>query len=211
MLKRLIFDLDNTLFPFEEEYWNTVKETFEEEKLAYTKETLPKFKEAIRTYEDYYPMYKKETMRKHLEDNLNRNLTDTFIDTWIRKLQKCAPKTIEPEVIETLKYLYQKYEMIVLTNWFTDQQQERIKNASLAKYFQKVIGTDTVLNKPSKEAFILSCGPHRPNECMMIGDSLKTDIIGAKEAGLNVIYLNKNDEKTNYPSIKEITELKEIL
>jgi FMN phosphatase YigB (HAD superfamily) len=45
----------------------------------------------------------------------------------------------------------------------------------------------------------------------MIGDSLTTDILGAKEAGLQVIYLNTKQEKTNYPSIKELIELKEML
>jgi FMN phosphatase YigB (HAD superfamily) len=137
MIKRVIFDLDNTVIPFKEEYWNTVKETFEEENILYTNQTLIQFREIIGTYEDNYPMYNKETMRKHLEKHLHIHLTETFIDTWICNLKKCVPDNIDNKTIEILEYLSKKYELLILTNWFTEQQKERIERAGLGIILKK--------------------------------------------------------------------------
>ena len=44
MIKRIIFDLDNTLITWKEEYWNAVNRTFEKLDLKYTDEDIEKIK-----------------------------------------------------------------------------------------------------------------------------------------------------------------------
>jgi FMN phosphatase YigB (HAD superfamily) len=82
-------------------------------------------------------MYNKETMRKHLEKHLHIHLTETFIDTWICNLKKCVPDNIDNKTIEILEYLSKKYELLILTNWFTEQQKERIERAGLGIILKK--------------------------------------------------------------------------
>lgn len=51
-IKRIIFDLDNTLIDWKEEYWNSVREAFIEMNLQYNDDTLKKVKRAVDMYED---------------------------------------------------------------------------------------------------------------------------------------------------------------
>ena len=113
---------------------------------------------------------------------------------------------------DVVKYLCKKYELVVLTNWFTEQQKERLKNYKIEPYFKNVIGTDFILNKPNKESFIYACSPYDPSKCIMIGDSLLKDINGALNAGMDAILFDfKNEYKGNIKKVTKIEELKDIL
>lgn len=210
MIKRILFDLDNTLFPFLEEYWDSLTDALIEEHLQSDQKIQTQLKENVRQYENEYSMYTKEDMLAILDRNLPFRLPETFVDTWIKHLSRCYPKNTE-STKDVLRYLSQKYELVVLTNWFTEQQSARLKGAELDIYFDEIIGTDQVLNKPNKEAFLKGCGKYKPEECIMIGDNLEGDILGALHAGLQGIYLNKTDKKTKYKEIESLEELKEIL
>lgn len=122
---------------------------------------------------------------------------------------------LEPNVLEILEYLSQKYEIIVLTNWFTYSQKNNLNKLQVLQYINLVIGTDQVKNKPNKEAFLKACGNVPVEECIMIGDSFKTDILGAYEAGLDAIWYNPKNkqlkQKIKVKQINNLIELKEIL
>lgn len=209
MIKRVLFDLDNTLFPFLEEYWNSLTYALEERNLQADQKVQIQLKKNVRQYEKEYSMYTKKDMLAILNRDLPFQLPETFVDTWIKYLSLCYPKKVE-STKDVLEYLSQKYELVVLTNWFTEQQSARLKGAGLAIYFDEIIGTDQVLNKPNKEAFLKGCGKYKPEECVMIGDNFEVDILGALHAGLQAVYLNKTDIKTEYREIENLEELKEI-
>lgn len=210
MLKRIIFDLDNTLFPFLEEYWLTLKETLQELNLPFYEEIQEKIRENVGTYEKQYRQYNEKTMLVHLNQGLSFSLPDCFITCWMKKLEKCVPK--DTRVLqELLEYLSGKYELVVLTNWFTQEQKARLENSGLLPYFKEVIGTDSVLNKPNKEAFLKACGNNKPSACIMIGDDLQVDILGALNVGMRALYLNQTNDRTNKEEIKTLKELKERL
>ncbi len=210
MVKRILFDLDDTLFPFLEEYWCTLKYTLEEEHVQINQKIIDQLRKNVADYEKEYTMYTKKNMYNILQRGLPFKLPKTFVDTWIKQLSMCYPTDLE-NIKDVLSYLSQKYELVVLTNWFTEQQRLRLKGAGLDSYFEEIIGTDQVLNKPNKEAFLRGCKKYKPEECVMIGDSLQVDILGALNAGLQAIYLNRTGIKTNYREIKRLEELKEIL
>ena len=68
MIKRLIFDLDNTLIDWKEEYWGAVEKSFEDLGLEYTSEDMDAVKHAIDIYEDGRNItYNKEKMQKTIE------------------------------------------------------------------------------------------------------------------------------------------------
>ena len=119
---------------------------------------------------------------------------------------------ISNSTTEVLEYLSKKYELVVLTNWFTIPQENRLKHVSINKYFKKIYGGELYI-KPNSKAFLNACDLYKPNECLMIGDDYNKDIIGASKAHLQVIYFNyKNKEnKNNYKEIKDLKELERIL
>ena len=212
MIKRIIFDLDDTLIMWKDEYYNSLDDTLKYFNIKYDNNIKEKLIEAVRDYETIYNTYKKEYMKEIMEKYINMSLPEDFIDMWIFNLKKCVPTEKNEALIDTLDYLYKKYELVVLTNWFAEQQKERLKNYKIESYFKDVIGTDFILNKPNKEAFLTACTPYSPNECIMIGDSLSKDINGAINAGIDAILFDfKNEYKGNIKKITKIEELKDIL
>lgn len=212
MIKRLIFDVDDTLIPWEDKYWYTLNETLIYFDIQPKEELVQKLKEAVDSYESKYNTYNMKSMKEYMEKIAGIKLPNNFVYKWSIFLRKCTPDEFDIKLIDTLDYLKNKYDLVVLTNWFTAQQIKRLKRFGILNHFIRVIGTDNILNKPNKEAFLEACKPCDPEECIFIGDSYDVDIKGAINAGLKGIYLNKNNEqKENCITIDSLYKLKEIL
>jgi len=204
-IKRIIFDLDNTLIPWKNEYSKGFKRVIEEYnlKIDYKREA-----EVTDTYESFYDSYKKEYLLEHFNKVFEQNVKIDFINKWLEYVGEMSEEI--PEVTEVLEYLSKKYELVVLTNWFKESQEKRLEIAGMRKYFLKVVGGDEY-KKPDPNSYKLAIDNLKPEECIMIGDNLELDIKGAVKAGLNAIYLNPKEEKCEFKSIKSLSELKDIL
>ena len=212
MIKKIIFDLDNTIIMWNDTYYKSLNKTFEHLNIDYSEEAITKIKEAVDNYEKEYNTFDKTDMKNMFEEYSKIKLPNNFIDTWIYYLKECYPKEIDKNLVDTLEYLSSKYELVVLTNWFTESQVGRLKNCGLLKYFKEVIGTDNILNKPNKEAYLKAIYPNNIKDCVMVGDSIDTDIKGAINLGMNAILCDyKNKYNGNLKNIKKIEELKNIL
>ena len=71
-------------------------------------------------------------------------------------------------------------------------------------------------NKPHKLAFdyAVKFVNARKKECLMIGDEWPTDIVGARQAGIDQVYFNIRNKPAEGPvtyEIRNLLELKEIL
>lgn len=212
MIKRIIFDLDNILIEWKDEYWDGVEEALKSENIKYTKQDIKDIENAIDRYETEYNTYTKGNMLEWINKSVNIKVNMGFLEKCLEHFSNCAPNKMNKEIYETLEYLSEKYELVVLTNWFKDPQVKRLKIANILKYFSKVYAPETFLIKPNKEAFMKAC-QNKPEEAVMVGDTLKVDIEGAINAGLKAIYINKNAEKSSrdYTTINEFSELKNIL
>ena len=207
MIKKLIFDLDNTLIMWKDEYLEALKKTIKKYNIN---EDADYMNSLIDSYENYYDKYDKEKMLEHINKNIKEKINIDFMNDFLNEIGFMS----EPneEVINTLEYLSKKYELVVLTNWFKEPQTNRLKNAKIDKYFKKVFGGEEYI-KPDKQAFINTIENTPLDECIMIGDNYTIDIMGAYNAGIKPIFMNpKNKEnKNNFTEIKTISELKNIL
>ena len=122
-----------------------------------------------------------------------------------------------PDVIDTLEYLSKKYELYIASNGMKIVQTERIKK--IAHYFKKsYISEEVGFNKPDKGFFdyiLKDINDPNPDEFIIIGDRLDTDILGGKTVNIKTVYLNRNnskitDIKPDY-EIKSLYEIKDIL
>lgn len=128
-------------------------------------------------------------------------------------------KNIINGAIEILDYLQPKYKMYVVSNGFKEVQDKKICNAGVGNYFNKVILSDYVgKNKPHPVIFNYALNEACANasDCIMIGDNIKTDIIGAKNSGIDQIWYNpKGLDDTNHVSpnyiIGTLSQLRDIL
>lgn len=212
MIKRIIFDIDNTLIPWEDKYYDTLNETFKKLSVPFSGEIKNNIIKAVDDYENIYNIYHEKLMLDLFNKYTGLVLPNNFMEIWLKELESCIPDD-NTEIKDILEYLNKKYEIVALTNWFTGEQQNRLKNLNLDIYFKEIIGTDQILNKPNIEAFKKAVGNHKLNECVMIGDNLEKDIIGAENAGLNTILFDYKNRYGDYPyqKVTSLMELKKYL
>lgn len=215
-IKRIIFDLDNTLIDWKDEYSSAIAKTFEQLNMEYSKQDVEAIDNAILIYESgIFLTYKKEDMQKTFEKELGHTLPKEFIEICLKNFEECVPEQIELNTIKTLEYLKEKYDLVVLTNWFKKGQVERLRKTNLLKFFTEVYAPEDFPMKPNKESFNIARGKFEIEECLMVGDDKKIDIEGALDAGMKAIYLNKRNNEvlrlSNKNFIKTIHNLSELM
>lgn len=110
-------------------------------------------------------------------------------------------------VVEALKA--RGYRVYAATNGLTSLQRTRLAEFPLDGVFiSEEIGTI----KPDVKYFmhILDALGAAPSECLMVGDSLSSDIAGAAAAGLDSVWLNRR-KKPCPAGMTEIVNISEIL
>jgi len=207
MIKRIIFDIDDTLISFPKEFETGYKEVLKKHNLNIEPIELYKI---IGEYETCgrYKYYNIDKLLGLINERLSINLSKDFVDDFFNMYNKLITP-VSKDVIDTLKYLKSKYELVTLSNWFTESQKERLKCAGILKCFDEVYGTDIVPMKPLKESFLSVIGDNSVDECLMIGDNFDIDIKVPMDLGMNVYHLT--NKESNYPTIKKISDLKERL
>lgn len=213
-IRRIIFDLDNTLIEWKDEYWNSVNKAFEELNLSYSNKEVENVKHAIDCYEDgRYKTYNIKNMHERIEEELGYKLPLKFTQTCLNNFAECVPEKMSTDIIEVLRYLKSKYDLVILSNWLKFGQVRRLEKTGLISFFSEIYTPEEFAMKPSKESFYIAKGDYKVDECVMIGDSLRVDVEGALNAGMKAIYLKPNAEKTQIDDknfIKTITTLKEL-
>lgn len=120
---------------------------------------------------------------------------------------------------EILDYLKSKYRLHILSNGFTEMQYTKMESAGLSLgYFDNVILSDKVgVNKPHPDIFryAVEKTSARPNEIIMIGDNILTDIRGAYDSNIDQIWYNPEgktaqDFKPTH-TIEKLSEIRNIL
>ena len=210
MVKRLIFDLDDTLIKWIPEYVSAIIETLKEFNLDMD---YKKIDDVTAIIEKKYNRLTKQILLDEINNSCNSKLNIEFIDKLLENQKKLAPIN-DYEIVDTIKYLSNKYELVLLTNWFTDCQSGRLETLGVKQYFKEFYGADIVPMKPNPDSYKMACGPYEIDECIMIGDNDTTDINGALNIGMKVIKCDLYDRCNNqydYSIIKKISDLKEML
>ena len=212
MIKRVIFDIDNTLIPWKEEYYNEIKKVLDDLNIKYTEKDYKEILKALSEYENEYYSFDRKLMINYINKYTNNQYPEEFIYKVTERWANCVPDKIDEDIIKLLEYLKQKYELVILTDWYGDQQAERLEKLGILKYFSNLYSAEKTKRKPFKEAFMQAIGKNKPEECIMIGDNLERDIKGALNAGLQAIYYNPNNKTgEEFNAISNLVELIEIL
>ena len=203
-MKKVIFDLDNTLLMFDENYLNdygsVINGTYEDGLNLYN---------SIGKYEKSAGIYKKQELLDFINNDLNKDysmdtfnkLLDVISNNWI----SFVPNGTE----DVLKYLSSKYELYVLTNWFSECQGKRLEHANLLKYFKEVVGADKVKPKPNTDGYLYIIGDSKLDDVIMIGDNPDIDIKGANDVGCKSILADYRNKYSDYDN--RITDIKELM
>jgi putative hydrolase of the HAD superfamily len=226
--KHIFFDLDRTLWDFNKNSSETLADIVKVYKLDNSISGIDEFILYFHLYNDrLWDNYKEGKIRKQLLRQerfrllLNRyKITDKSLVERISQyyLNTAPTKTaLIEDSAEILEYLALKYKLYVISNGFYDVQLTKILNSGISKYFLKVFTSDRIgYAKPDKRIYeyaVRSVNAHK-EDCLMVGDDMKNDIVGAANAGLDQVFFNPdNSLQSTQPTyeIKRLSDLKELL
>jgi YjjG family noncanonical pyrimidine nucleotidase len=98
------------------------------------------------------------------------------------------------DAIPVLEQLKPRYRLHAATNAIALMQRNKLEKSGRLPYCERIfISEDVGCSKPQKEFFvhILDKLGADPDEVLMIGDSLKSDIAGAATAGIDSCWVNR--------------------
>ena len=227
--KHLFFDLDNTLWDFESNSMETLTELYARHNLESLGVPsagyfIEKYKLRNQMMWEQYRLGKidKETLRN---DRFKLTFWDMGLDASLAPQQLAedyvteSPKKTRlfPDTLETLEYLSREYAMHIITNGFEEVQHIKMRASKIDHLFDEVIISElTGYKKPDVNIFIYALNKTSASaeECLMIGDGLEIDILGAQNAGWDSVFFNpekiKHDTFTTY-EINSLPELKKFL
>lgn len=221
----ILFDLDHTLWDYETNSEETLRDLFERFKVM---------EKGVTSFRFFLETFRRVNLQ--LWDKYDRGLIDQqvirterfhkvfyeaglddvrfsleFSADYLRELP--LKRHLLPEAIDVLDYLHPRYPMTVVTNGFDEIQYTKMTSAGIEKYFRHVVTSQRAGNKkPSRQIFdfALKQSGHLPDHAVMIGDNLQTDIAGARGAGIDTIYFNPGKVVHAEPVTHQICSLKEL-
>lgn len=223
MIKAVLIDIDDTIFDFEKCSKNSFLKTLEKFNLKFKEEDFSYFNKVndiLWTKQKLGEINIKEVfikrdylMGKYFNIDIEKGL---FNDLFVKFLYD------EIEMVDGIEdlllYLSDKYKIFTASNGIYKMQENRLKKSNLDKYFDKIFVSDKIgFEKPDKKFFqkIMDLTKFSNDDLIMIGDSIKSDIIGAKNSKIKSIYFNKEDKKITDKNftyqVKNLSEIKKIL
>lgn len=205
MIKRLIFDVDGTLITGVN-FIKPIEATLKKLNI-YNESNVKSFLRAISTYEENYNNYNKKDYIKYFENSLGTELDDMFLNIFFEELRNCVPQDAK-KLKETIEVLANKYELVLLTNYFKCSQLNRLNTMGIGHLFLECFGEELI--KPNNDIYLKACGFYQPSECIMIGDDLYLDIEKAKENGINTIFVNSKNLKVDNIDLCVVNSVEDI-
>ena len=208
----LFFDLDRTIWDFDQNSQETFKDIFHKYDLQ--GKGISSLDEFIKRYNihnnNLWELYRNGEIEKELL--IVRRFLLTLEEDYIR-LSPMKTKLF-PNALETLSYLKGKYHLHIITNGFEEVQLTKVKFSGLDQYFESIITSEEAgFKKPHRNIFIYALEKNKAKaECsLMIGDDPLIDVKGAKEAGIDQVLVNNDGIKGNEYPTYEIFSLSELM
>ncbi len=126
--------------------------------------------------------------------------------------------TIRPGVVSMLERLKTKFKISIITNGLKEVQRARLSKCKIDHLFDSIIVSDEIgFAKPDGAFFKHTMNSieetFEKEKILVIGDSLKSDIAGAKSFGLKSCHINLGplDEKAADIVIQDVLELETLI
>ena len=200
----LFFDLDNTIWDFNNNSYNALYLALEKLDLLVL---IGSFESFFRIYSEennkLWDLYRQGLMPKkklivdRFESSFERNGTPVMVGGAEINEVYLNEMTNQTKLIhgarKVLDYLHGRYQLAIITNGFREVQYEKIQKSELSKFFTKVFISEEIgAPKPGRKIFehaVKSMNAPKKSS-LMIGDSWEADILGARNFGIDQIYFN---------------------
>lgn len=152
---------------------------------------------------------------KHFGEDLNGKLIEKTYRNYLAEGHDPIPGA--KQLVTTLG---NQHELYLVTNGIANTQERRIREAGLAPYFENLFISERIGARKPEKAFFDYVAQHIPNfdrhQSLVIGDSLTSDILGARTYGLDSVWFNpqhQSNQTTTKPTyeIDQLAALKKIV
>ncbi len=199
MIRNILLDADDTLFDFHLSERDALSETLRTFGIAPSPEILRRYSEINAAH--WKLLEQKQITRAELKhrryEQLLREIgsdlpADALADCYENELGK-GHYFIEGAE-ELLRTLAPRYRLYLASNGYQKTQWGRIRSAGIEPYLSDVfISQEIGVDKPDA-AYFQACFARIPNcrldETVIVGDSLSSDILGGKNAGIRTVWYN---------------------
>lgn len=186
--KKYIFDVDYTILIPD---WSKEDGYFKEHILENEQEEFFKNKQSIlNKYEQEFPRYNTKTLSDYFK-SYGFTVSEDTINGWMIYNGETIKDEVVDGVVDLFKYLKENNkEIVILTSWFSRTQIPRLKRAGLFNYIDKIVAGEDAM-KPGLESFELAIDVTNKKDCIMIGDSIRSDKVGADNALIDSYIVDK--------------------
>lgn len=208
MIKAILFDLDDTIFDHRFAVLESLKDV-QKEFECFTKYSLYEFES----------LHSDVLERIHLNDVLSgkMNIDDARAERFrllfetagyavengehrnasiiYRKKYTNTKRAVEGAA-ELLESLHGKAKLAIVSNNLLSEQVPKLREIGFEKYFDVLVtSAEAGVAKPDKRIFEIALEKLSvsPDEAVVVGDSFDKDIIGAYNAGIRSIWLNRKE------------------
>ena len=228
--KHIFFDLDHTLWDFEKNSSESLEEIFHHHQLSrYGISSLESFvgcflKINTALWDAFdrgqlHHAYIRENRFKMVFEELGAECPSDHAEIgefYLRSLPH--KKHLLAGALELLNYTASAgYGMHIITNGFNEIQARKIASSEIGHFFEHVVTFETAnAKKPDRRIFeyAMEMAQTTADQSLMVGDNWIADILGAKQVGMDTVYLNpaglEFDERPTY-DIRRLEELMFII
>ena len=220
MIKFIFLDLDDTILDFHRSEAVALRKTLQSLNVDPTDAVIARYSEINR--EHWKALERKELSReqvltgrfRQLFQELEMNVSPNVAQSLYEKNLSESHFFIDgaPRLLMTLS---RKYPLYIASNGTTVVQTSRIASAGIGRYFKDIFLSQQLgADKPQIEFFERATGQiagYRPEEAIILGDSLTSDIQGGINAGMHTCWFNPHHrQRENITPEFEIADLAEF-
>ena len=220
MIKFVFLDLDDTILDFHRSEAVALRKTLQSLNVNPTDEVIARYSEINLAH--WQALERRELTREQVLTGRFRQL---FEELGMNLSPAVAQNVYEKNLSQShffmdgaprlLLSLFGKYRLFIASNGTTVVQQSRIASAGIARYFDGVfLSQELGADKPQKEFFeraTVQIEGYKPEESIILGDSLTSDIQGGINAGMHTCWFNPREKmRVNITPEFEITDLAEF-
>lgn len=217
----VLLDLDDTILDFHKAEYFAIKKTFDEIGIDSKDENIALYS---RINQRFWEMLEKNLIDRQgvLVGRFNALFEELGISASAMETQRLYEHLLGighyfmPGAEELLEALDGKCRMFICSNGTAPVQAGRIESAGIEKYFEHIFISEKIgFNKPSREYFE-ACFAQIPDfdreRCMIVGDSLSSDILGGINAGIKTCWFNPKEKpvKDGINPDYEISKLEQL-
>ncbi len=227
LIKAILFDLDNTLFDHDRAELESLKKIYRSYRNLFNGISFDTFYEKFQINNDMF-------WKKLITGETNRwqsrqgRFALTLKDCGLKQSPAAEMFSVYLSIYihnhyyvdgaeNLLKTLNRKkYTLGIITNGFTTVQENKIDGLGIRRYFDTIVMSEKVgVMKPHPKIFNTALAKIRceAQDCLFVGDSFDSDVVGALKSGLKAVWFNPKqkpppvEDNDTYICIEHLNEI----